>query len=93
VTAPGSPGHRAGRDERLASRTLLIRHKERPTPKLNYGLPTPTGCRVTAFITDTGHGLVCGQLGGLELRHRQHAWMEDRIRQARTNGLRNLIPV
>ena len=24
-----------------------------------------TGLRVTAFITDTGHGLVCGQLGGL----------------------------
>ena len=24
-----------------------------------------TGLRVTAFITDTGHCLVCGQLGGL----------------------------
>jgi hypothetical protein len=46
-----------------------------------------------AFITNTGHGLVCGQLGGLELRHRQHARMEDRIRQTRATGLRNLSPV
>ncbi len=45
--------------------TRLILRKERPTPELNYGLPTRTGLRVTAFITDTGHGLVCGQLGGL----------------------------
>jgi hypothetical protein len=48
------------------------------------------GLRVTAFITDTGHGLVPGQLGGLELRHRQHARVEDRIRQAKATGLRNL---
>jgi hypothetical protein len=34
--------------------------------------------------------LLCGQLGGLELPHRQHARMEDRIRQARATGLRNL---
>ncbi len=46
--------------------------------------------RVTAFITDTGHGVVPGQLGGLELRHRQHARVEDRIRQAKATGLRNL---
>ena len=70
------------------SGTRLILRKERPTPELNYGIPTPTGCRVTAFITDTGHGFDCGHLGGLERRHRQHARMEDRIRQASTTGLR-----
>ncbi len=45
---------------------------------------------VTAFITDTGHGVVPGQLGGLELRHRQHARVEDHIREAKATGLRNL---
>jgi hypothetical protein len=33
---------------------------------------------------------VPGQLGGLEPRHRQHARVEDRIRQAKASGLRNL---
>ena len=31
-----------------------------------------------------------GQLAGLELRHRQHARVEDRIREAKATGLRNL---
>ncbi len=35
-------------------------------------------------------GVVAGQLAGLELRHRQHARVEDRIRQAKATGLRNL---
>ena len=34
--------------------------------------------------------MVPGQLGGLELRHRQHARVEDRIRQAKATGLANL---
>ena len=45
---------------------------------------------MTAFITDTAPGVVAGQLAGLELRHRQHARVEDRIRQAKATGLRNL---
>ena len=55
--------------------TRLILRKERPTPELNYGLPTPTGLRVTAFITDTGHGLVCGQLGGLSSKTLILSWL------------------
>jgi hypothetical protein len=39
------------------------------------------GMRVTAFLTDTPPGVVAGQLTGLELRHRQHARVEDRIRE------------
>ena len=70
--------------------TRLILRKERPHPGPQLRFTDSDGLRVTAFITDTGHGLVCGQLGGLELRHRQHARMEDRIRQARATGLRNL---
>lgn len=46
--------------------------------------------RVTAFITDTAAGVVPGQVAGLELRHRQHARVEDRIREVKATGLRNL---
>src|SRR5699024_8075413 len=35
-------------------------------------------------------GVIEGQIAGLELRHRQHARVEDRIRQAKAAGLRNL---
>ena len=48
------------------------------------------GLRVTAYITDTPPGVLPGLLGGLELRHRQHARVEDRIRQAAATGLANL---
>ena len=48
------------------------------------------GHRITGFLTDTSDGVVPGQLPGLELRHRQHARVEDRIRQAKATGLRNL---
>ena len=46
--------------------------------------------RVTAFITDTAPGVIAGQVAGLELRHRQHARVEDRIREPKATGLRNL---
>jgi hypothetical protein len=35
--------------------------------------------------------VIPGQIVGLELRHRQHARVEDRIRQAKASGLRNLL--
>lgn len=46
--------------------------------------------RVTAFITDTLVGVVAGQVTGLELRHRQHARVEDRIRELKATGQGNL---
>lgn len=46
--------------------------------------------RVTAILTNTAPGIVPGQAAGLELRHRQHARVEDRIREAKATGLRNL---
>ena len=70
--------------------TRLILRKERPHPGAQLRFTDSDGLRVTAFITDTGHGVVPGQLGGLELRHRQHARVEDRIREAKATGLRNL---
>jgi len=68
----------------------LILRKERPHPGAQLTFTDADGMRITAFLTDTGPGVVPGQLAGLELRHRQHARVEDRIRQAKATGLRNL---
>jgi hypothetical protein len=70
--------------------TRLILRKERPHPGAQLQFTDSDGHRVTAFITDTPPGVIPGQLAGLELRHRQHARVEDRIRQAKATGLRNL---
>lgn len=68
----------------------LILRKERPHPGAQLTFTDADGHRITAFLTDTGPGAVPGQIAGLELRHRQHARVEDRIRQAKATGLRNL---
>lgn len=52
----------------------------------SIGLAGTDGHRFTAFATDTSKG----QLADLELRHRQRARCEDRIRGAKDTGLRNL---
>lgn len=70
--------------------TRLILRKERPHPGAQLRFTDADGMRVTAFITDTGAGAVPGQIAGLELRHRQHARVEDRIRELKATGLRNL---
>lgn len=68
----------------------LILRKERPHPGAQLTFTDVDEMRITAFLTDSGAGLVQGQLAGLELRHRQPARVEDRIRQAKATGLRNL---
>lgn len=68
----------------------LILRKERPHPGAQLTFADVDGHRITAFLTDTGRGVIPGQIAGLELRHRQHARVEDRIRQAKASGLRNL---
>jgi hypothetical protein len=68
----------------------VILRKERPHPGAQLRFTDIDGMRVTAFLTDTPAGVVPGQLAGVELRHRQHARVEDRIRQAKASGLRNL---
>jgi hypothetical protein len=70
--------------------TRLILRKERPHPGAQLRFTDADGMRVTAFITDTPPGVVAGQLAGLELRHRQHARVEDRIRELKATGLTNL---
>jgi hypothetical protein len=68
----------------------LILRTERPHPGAQLTFTDVDGLRVTALLTDTPHGVVPGQAAGLELRHRQHARVEDRIRQAKATGLGNL---
>lgn len=70
--------------------TRLILRKERPHPGAQLRFTDADGMRVTAFITDTPTGVVPGQIAGLELRHRQHARVEDRIRELKATGARNL---
>jgi hypothetical protein len=68
----------------------LILRKERPHPGAQLRFTDTDGMRVTAFITDTPPGVIPGQVAGLELRHRQHARVEDRIRELKATGLHNL---
>jgi hypothetical protein len=63
---------------------------ERPHPGAQLRFTDADGHRITAFITDIPDGIIGGQAAGLELNHRQHARVEDRIREAKSTGLRNL---
>lgn len=67
----------------------LILRKERPHPGAQLTFTDVDGHRITAVLTNTPPERVPGQIAGLELRHRQHARVEDRIREAKATGLRN----
>ena len=68
----------------------VVVRRERPHPGAALTLfEVGDGWRYTAFITDTGRGKVPGGIAGLELRHRRHARVEDRIRQSKAAGLAN----
>ncbi|MFI5784058.1 IS1380 family transposase [Nocardia sp. NPDC051570] len=64
----------------------VIVRKERPHPGAQLRFTDRDGLRLTAFATNTCKG----QLADLELRHRTRARCEDRIRNAKDTGLRNL---
>ena len=64
----------------------LIVREERPHPGAQLRFTDLDGLRLTCFATNTQGG----QLADLELRHRRRARCEDRIRNARDTGLRNL---
>jgi hypothetical protein len=70
--------------------TRLILRKERPHPGAQLRITDADGLRITGFLTNTAPGGPGGQLADLELRHRRHARVEDRIRAAKDTGLRNL---
>ena len=63
---------------------------ERPHPGAQLTFTDADGHRITAFITDIPDRVIAGQAAGRELNHRQHARVEDRIREAKATGLRNL---
>ncbi|TWG04620.1 DDE family transposase [Streptomyces brevispora] len=64
----------------------LIVRKERSHPGAQLRFTDLDGLRLTCFATNTKGG----QLADPELRHRRRARCEDRIRNARDTGLRNL---
>ena len=64
----------------------VIVRKERPHPGAQLRFTDLDGHRFTAFATSARSG----QLADLELRHRRRARCEDRIRNAKDTGLRNM---
>ncbi|WP_432135024.1 IS1380 family transposase [Streptomyces sp. bgisy154] len=64
----------------------LIVRKERPHPGAQLRLTDADSMRLTCFATNTSGR----PIAELELRHRLRARAEDRIRAARSTGLRNL---
>ena len=64
----------------------VIVWEERPHPGVQPRLTGLDGHRITAFAA----GAHKGQLAGLELRRRQRARCEDRTRNVKDAGLRNL---
>ena len=64
----------------------VIVRRERPHPGAQLRFTDSDGHRFTAFITDTQGGV----LAELEVRHRSHARVEDRIRCGKDTGLRNM---
>lgn len=66
----------------------VIARRERPHPGAQLRLTDENGWRITCFATNTkGPGWT---LAALEVRHRQRARAEDRIRGLKDTGLRNL---
>jgi hypothetical protein len=72
-----------------ADSTVILR-AERPHPGAQLTFTDVDGHRITAFITDIPDRVIGGQVAGRELDHRQHARVEDRIREAKAAGLRNM---
>jgi Transposase DDE domain group 1 len=64
----------------------IIARRERPHPGAQLRLTDADGWRITCFATNT----TGWRLADLELRHRQRARAEDRIRNLKDTGLRTL---
>lgn len=82
-----APARTAGRDDWPAGMRVIAR-RERPHPGAPLRLTDHNGWRITCFATNThGPGWT---LPVLEVRHRQRARCEDRIRCLKDTGLTNL---
>jgi Transposase DDE domain group 1 len=64
----------------------VIARRERPHPGAQLRLTDADGWRITCFATNTRRW----SIADLEVRHRQRARAEDRIRNLKDTGLRNL---
>ncbi len=64
----------------------LICRRERPHPGAQLSFSDHDGHRFQCFITDQPGD----DLAALELRHREHAIVEDRVRALKSTGLQNL---
>lgn len=80
----GGRDHRHARPTKWPPRSRVIVRRERPHSGAR--LRFTDGHRFTAFITDAEGG----QLVDLEVHHRSHARVEDRIRCGKNTGLPNL---
>lgn len=88
LTAWMPPTTRTGTSDDWPSGMRVIARRERPHPGAQLRLTDHNGWRVTCFATNTkGAGWT---LATLEIRHRQRARCEDRIRGLKDTGLRNL---
>jgi hypothetical protein len=67
----------------------IIARRERPHPGAQLRLTDHNGWRITCFATNTPKS-ARWRLVDLEIRHRQRARCEDRIRGLKDTGLRNL---
>jgi len=86
-TKPTRSPARFGPQEWPAGMRIIAR-RERPHPGAQLRLTDHNGWRITCFATNTkGPGWT---LATLEVRHRQRARCEDRIRCLKDTGLRNL---
>jgi Transposase DDE domain group 1 len=70
--------------------TRLILRRERPHPGAQLRITDIDGHRIVGLLTNTTPSGPGRQLADLELRHRRHARVEDRIRTGKDTGLRNL---
>jgi Transposase DDE domain group 1 len=88
LTAWMPPTQRTGTADDWPPGMRVIARRERPHPGAQLRLTDHDGWRVTCFATNTkGPGWT---LPTLEVRHRQRARAEDRIRALKDTGLRNL---
>ncbi|QWF24546.1 IS1380 family transposase [Nocardioides sp. LMS-CY] len=87
-TKPGRSPARFGPQEWPAGMRVIAR-RERPHPGAQLRLTDHNGWRVTCFATNTPRS-AGWRLADLEVRHRQRARCEDRIRALKDTGLRNL---
>ena len=89
LTAWLPPTTRTGSSQDWPPGMRVIARRERPHPGAQLRLTDHDGWRITCFATNTPKS-AGWRLADLEIRHRQRARAEDRIRALKDTGLRNL---